>query len=81
MQLSEIEKKVVANMHSLPLDKQHSILEFSLFLQDSFNKKNKSSFAASLKEFLNEVELEPLDIDTSIFDRDRPLDSGREINL
>lgn len=85
MQLSEIEKKVVANMHSLPLDKQHSILEFSLFLQDSFkknrNKKNKSSFAASLKEFLNEVELEPLDIDTSIFDRDRPMDSGREINL
>jgi hypothetical protein len=85
MQLSEIEKKVVANMHSLPSDKQHSILEFSLFLRDNFKKnrsqKNQPSFAVSLKEFLHEVESEPLNIDTSIFDRDRQQGSGREIDL
>ncbi len=33
MKLSAIEKQVVANIHSLPLDKQQSVLEFSLFLK------------------------------------------------
>jgi len=33
MKLSNIEKQVVANMHGLPLDKQQSVLEFSLFLK------------------------------------------------
>ena len=92
MKLSAIEKQVVANMHSLPLDKQKSILEFSLFLINMVQKdknsaqerkfeQNNSSFTVFLKEFLKEVELEPLDIDTSIFDRDRPKESGREIEL
>ena len=31
MKLSAIEKQVVANMHSLPLDKQKSILESVCF--------------------------------------------------
>jgi len=88
MKLSTIEKQVVANIHGLPLDKQQSVLEFSLFLinkaqkdQENAIEKNSSSFAVFLKEFLKEVELEPLDIDTSIFDSDRPQDSGREIEL
>lgn len=88
MKLSAIEKQVIANIHSLPLDKQQSVLEFSLFLINKVQKdkqddieKNNSSFGVFLKEFLKEVELEPLDIDTSIFDRNRPQDSGREIEL
>lgn len=92
MKLSAIEKQVVANMHGLPLDKQKSILEFSLFLinivqkdknsgQEGIFEQNSASFAVFLKEFLKEVELEPLDIDTSIFDSDRPQESGREIEL
>lgn len=88
MKLSAIEKQVVANIHGLPLDKQQSVLEYSLFLINKVQKdkqenteNNSASFAVFLKEFLKEVELEPLDIDTSIFDRDRPQDSGREIEL
>jgi hypothetical protein len=88
MKLSAIEKQVVANIHGLPLDKQQSVLEYSLFLINKVQKdkqedteNNSVSFGVFLKQFLKEVELEPLDIDTSIFDRDRPQDSGREIEL
>lgn len=43
MKLSTIEQQVVANIHSLPLDKQQSVLEFSLFLKSitSNNIQNK----------------------------------------
>jgi hypothetical protein len=88
MKLSAIEKQVVANIHGLPLDKQQSVLDYSLFLINKVQKdkqedteNNSVSFGVFLKQFLKEVELEPLDIDTSIFDRDRPQDSGREIEL
>jgi len=33
MELSTIEQQVLANVHALPLDKQQSVLEFSLFLK------------------------------------------------
>jgi hypothetical protein len=33
MQLTVIEKEVLDNMHDLPLDKQQSILDFSLFIK------------------------------------------------
>ena len=70
MKLSTIEKQVVANIHSLPLDKQQFILEVSEFLtkknQEIEAKKNKASFAVFLKQFLKEVELEPLDIEENI---------------
>jgi hypothetical protein len=90
MNLSAIEQQVVANLHNLPVNKQQSVLEFSLFLLNSTKnnhssndetKQPHSSFAVFVKEFLIEAQLEPLDIDTSIFDGDRPQESGREIEL
>ncbi len=90
MNLSTIEKQVVANLHSLPMNKQQSVLEFSLFLlnntinkhsQNNETESTDASFDVFLKAFLTETQLEPLDIDTSIFDRDRPQESGREIEL
>jgi hypothetical protein len=69
MKLSTIEKQVVANIHSLPLDKQQFILEISALLtnknQEIKVEKNKTSFAVFLKNLLKEIELEPLDINTS----------------
>lgn len=73
MKLSAIEKQVVANIHGLPLDKQQSVLEYSLFLINKAQKdkqenieKNSASFAVFLKEFLEEGELEPLDIEENV---------------
>ena len=71
MQLSEIDRKIITNVHSLPLDEQKALLEYSLLLVNKKKKakiKNKTSFSSKLESFLKEVELEPLDIDTSIFD-------------
>jgi hypothetical protein len=70
MQLSEIDRKIIANVHSLPLNEQQAILKYSLLLKENKKKyvKNKTSFSSKLQAFLKEVELEPLDIDTSIFD-------------
>ncbi|MCX7069100.1 MAG: hypothetical protein NTW85_15620 [Methylococcales bacterium] len=85
MKLSPIEKQVVTNMHDLPLDKQHVILEFSAFLKNKSTEKqpenNGQSFREFLKEFRKEIEAEQLDIDTSIFDRDRHSYADREIEL
>ena len=67
MQLSEIDKQVVANMHGLSLNEQQIILDISLSFKNKI-KQNPSSFATRLKEFLKEVEDDPIDIDTSIFD-------------
>jgi hypothetical protein len=82
MKLSAIEKQVIANMHSLPLEKQQVILEISAFLiKKKKNEKNSQTFAAFLKEFRQEIESEQLDIDTSIFDRDRHTYKDREMEL
>jgi len=78
MQLSTIEQQVIANMHGLPLEQQQSILAFSLFLINNASnypakpseQQNNASFAQFLNQFLKEVEEEPLDIDTSLFDKD-----------
>lgn len=73
MQLSEIDRKLIANVHSLPLKEQQALLEYSLLLKNKIKKnklvkKNKSSFGVKLKEFLKKYENDPIDIDTSIFD-------------
>ena len=44
-------------------------------------EKNSQTFAQFLKEFRQEIETEQLDIDTSIFDRDRHTYTDREIEL
>jgi flagellar hook-basal body complex protein FliE len=85
MKLSAIEKKVVANMHNLPLDKQQVILELSASLMQKKKakktEKNNLTFAEFLTQFRQEIEAEQLDIDTSIFDRDRHSYTDREIEL
>lgn len=40
-----------------------------------------STFLQALREFLKEYELEQIDIDTTIFDRDRAETKDREIDL
>jgi len=71
----EIDRKIVANLHNLSLDEKKSLLDYSLLL---INQKKKpkikpktQNFAEFLREFRKEVEAEPLDIDTSVFDKDR----------
>jgi hypothetical protein len=82
MKLSTIEKQVVTNMHNLPPDKQQMILELSLLLMKKKKpEKNQQTFAQFLKQFRQEIETEQLDIDTSIFDRDRHSYTDREIEL
>ncbi|MCP4697780.1 MAG: type II toxin-antitoxin system Phd/YefM family antitoxin [Gammaproteobacteria bacterium] len=41
----------------------------------------KRAFSEALNTFRHKAEQEPLGIDTSIFDADRPKESGREIEL
>jgi len=89
MQLSTIEQQVINNMHGLPLDQQRAILDLSLFLinrtpnypAEQPKQQDDVSFSQFLKRFLKEVEEEPLDIDTRLFDQDRPQESGRAIDL
>jgi hypothetical protein len=85
MKLSAIEKQVIANMHNLSLDKQQVILELSSFLTQKKKakktEKNNQTFAEFLTQFRQEIEAEQLDIDTSIFDRDRHSYTDREIEL
>ncbi len=67
----EIDRKIVANLHNLSLEERKSLLDYSLLLINQKRKskiKNTTSFSSKLQGFLKEVELEPLDIDTSIFD-------------
>lgn len=45
MKLSSIEQQVLANLHTLPLDKQQSVLEFSLFLKAMSQKSPQHSVA------------------------------------
>ena len=67
MQLSEIDRKIIANLHSLPTREQQVILRYTQMLKNR-TRKNKSSFGATLKEFLKKYENDPIDIDTAIFD-------------
>lgn len=78
----EIDKKIVANLHNLSLDERKSLLDYSLLL---INQKKKpkikpktQNFAEFLRAFRKEVEAEPLDIDTSIFDSYRKSVKGRD---
>ena len=73
MQLSEIDRKIIANVHSLPLNEQQALLKYSQLLKNKVKKKqkipeNKTGFGVKLKEFLEKYESDPVDIDTSIFD-------------
>jgi len=70
----EIDRKIVANLHNLSLEERKSLLDYSLLLVNQKRKskiKNRTSFSSKLQGFLKEVEAEPLDIDTSVFDKDR----------
>ncbi len=51
MALSTIEQQVRANMRGLPLDKQQSILDFSLFLVNAPAKKPAQSMARDSASF------------------------------
>lgn len=72
MTKAEIDRKIVANLHNLSLDERKSLLDYSLLLINQKKKpkiKSKTqNFAEFLREFRKEVEAEPLDIDTTIFD-------------
>ncbi len=89
MQINTIEQKILSTVHSLPMERQEEVLNFSLFLKGrmQFNKQNEminqnqTAFVSALKEFLKEVESDPLDMDISVFDRNRPQESGRETAL
>jgi len=89
MQMNTIEQKILSAIHSLPMKRQEEVLNFSLFLKGDmqFNKQNEmtdqnsTAFVSALKKFLKEVESDPLDIDISVFDRNRPQESGRETAL
>lgn len=70
MQLSELDRKIIGNLHSLPLKDQQAILEYTQILKNRIKKDThvQTSFGIKLKEFLKEVKLDPIDIETSIFD-------------
>jgi hypothetical protein len=71
MKLSEIDRKIIANVHSLPLPEQQALLEYSNLLKNKVtqtNSENKTDFGVKLKEFLAKYEDDPIDIDTTIFD-------------
>ena len=56
MQMNYIEKSILSTVHSLPLEKQQEILDFSLFLKSNVQKsgkKNRSNFTIALDDFLN----------------------------
>lgn len=42
MQLSEIDRKIIANVHSLPLNEQQALLEYSKLLKNRI-KNNKNN--------------------------------------
>jgi|GEM_PF-2362082 len=89
MQLNMIEQEILSTVHGLPMEKQREALNFTLFLkknirsdkQNEENRQNMTPFVFALEDFLKEVESDPLEIDTSVFDRDRPQESGRDIEL
>jgi hypothetical protein len=72
MTKADVDKKIVANLHNLSLEEKKSLLEYSLLLINQKKKRKikqkTQNFAEFLREFRKEVEAEPLDIDTSIFD-------------
>jgi len=45
------------------------------------NHNTPASFQSAFRKFLKEVEQEPIDINTSIFDADRETESGRDFQL
>jgi len=82
MQLSKIEQEVIATLHDLPLTEQKSVLEFSLFLKQKIQSStHEHGFAKALKDFLERSALDPVDIDTSIFDSYRKDVRERDIDL
>ncbi|OQX25012.1 MAG: hypothetical protein BWK80_17915 [Desulfobacteraceae bacterium IS3] len=88
MQLNTIEQEILSVLNSLPAEKQQEILNFSLFLKGRMQSdkqeesvKNPTAFVSALKKFLKEVESDPFEIDTSVFDRNRAQESEREIEL
>jgi len=89
MQMNMIEQEILSILNSLPAETQQEILNFSLFLkrkmqsdgQNESLKANPEAFVSALKKFLEEVESDPFDIDTSVFDRDRARELGRKTEL
>ncbi len=91
MQLTAIEQTIVKHIHGLSFKEQQSLLDFILFLKGNIqhkeNLQNKpleekpSPFLVAFNKFLKENQEDPLDIDTSIFDRDRAFVKDREIDL
>jgi hypothetical protein len=82
MQLSKIEQEVIETLHDLPLTEQKSVLEFSLFLKQRIqNSKPEHGFTKALREFLERSALDPVDIDTAIFDSYRKDVRERDIDL
>ncbi len=86
MQLTAIEQTIVNNLRALPLSEQQSLLTS---LKEKVQKKSteklnhfrQETAGSALKEFLKRYENAPVDIDTSIFDRDRAFVKDREIDL
>jgi len=86
MQLTTIEQDILSNVRILPLNEQQLLLTS---LKEKVQKKSaennlekkESAFLIAFKKFLKESQEDPLDIDTSIFDRDRASVKEREIEL
>jgi hypothetical protein len=86
MQLTTIEQDILSNVRILPLNEQQLLLTS---LKEKVQKKSaennlekkESAFLIAFKKFLKENQEDPLDIDTSIFDRDRSSVKEREIEL
>ncbi len=89
MQLTCIEQAIVNNLRALPLNEQQLLLtslrekvqKKSAGNDSSFNHFRQETAGSALKEFLKRYENDPIDIDTSIFDRDRAFIKEREIDL
>ncbi len=86
MRLTAIEQTIVNNLRALPLSEQQLLLTS---LKEKVQKKSaeklnhfqQETAGSALKEFLKKYENDPVDIDTSIFDRDRAFVKEREIDL
>ncbi len=80
MQMNMIEQAILAAVHELPKQKQQEVLDFSLFIKNNItnqiDESASSSFRSVFRRFLKEVEQEPIDIDTAIFDGERETESG-----
>lgn len=73
-----LKNSLKTNFDGLDLSDATSFIEITT---NETNHKNQSSFQVSFKKFLKEVEQNPMDIDTHIFDKDREIESGRNFLL